>query len=67
MGSRTSDGPACEDCGATTETTGGWGKPSGTAGAATTFAQSVQRADWTLGHRGYLCTRCWWGRQRRAA
>lgn len=64
---RTSATPACEDCGTTIETTGGWSKPSGTAGASTTFTQRIQRADVTLGRLGYLCTRCWWGRQRRAA
>jgi hypothetical protein len=52
----------CEDCGAERETTGGWSKPSGTAGAATTFTQAVQAAPVVLGRPGHLCTKCWWGR-----
>ncbi|HMD60051.1 MAG TPA: hypothetical protein VKG78_01390 [Opitutaceae bacterium] len=58
---------ACEDCGARTETTGGWNRPSGVAGSASTFTQTVQRADHMLGHPGYLCTRHWWARARAAA
>jgi hypothetical protein len=60
---------ACEDCGAQSESTGGWSKPSGTAGAASVFTQQVQRADLLLGHKGYLCTRHWWARnfERQAA
>jgi hypothetical protein len=59
--------PSCENCGASEEITGGWSKPSGTAGYATTFTQPVQRADFILGHPGYLCTRCWWARARAVA
>jgi hypothetical protein len=54
---------ACEDCGRRVEATAGWSKPSGTAGHARPFAQPVQRADFVLGHRGYLCTPCWWARR----
>jgi hypothetical protein len=57
-----SDESVCEDCGATVEKTGGWSKPSGTAGAERIFTQKVQRADFMLGHEGYLCTLCWWRR-----
>lgn len=59
--------PRCEDCGASTERTGGWSKPSGTAGSESSFMQPVQRADFMLGHEGYLCTLCWWARMRQAA
>jgi hypothetical protein len=52
----------CEDCGARSESTAGWSKPSGTAGRETTFDQSVQPAPIMLGHDGCLCTRCWWRR-----
>jgi hypothetical protein len=60
MGSHTS--ASCEDCGATHEQSAGWSKPSGTAGHVTQFSQPVQRADWLLGHPGFLCTRHWWER-----
>lgn len=59
--------PACEDCGATDEATAGWGKPSGSAGHATAFVQTVQPAPVMLGHPGFLCTHCWWARARGVA
>lgn len=55
---------ACEDCGATHESTAGWNRPSGVPGASSAFTQSVQPAPVVLGHEGYLCTRCWWRRPR---
>lgn len=64
MTARVEAQPRCEDCETTAETTGGWSKPSGTAGSASVFVQGVERADFMLGHPGYLCTRCWWGRNR---
>lgn len=56
------DPSACHDCGASSEGTAGWSKPSGTSGHVTTFTQEVQPAPVMLGHDGRLCTRCWWAR-----
>jgi hypothetical protein len=67
-----SNGPRCEDCGAETESVtsfayGGSGSSRSGNHCAHTSIQLVQPAPAMLGHEGYLCGRCWWGRSRLSA
>jgi hypothetical protein len=48
--------PRCEHCGAEHETLGAFG----THGRQVAWQTPVGRADVVLGHKGYLCTPCWW-------
>lgn len=60
MSSDQSTSRECEHCGARTDSGSCWNRPSGTPGYVSRYVDQVQRADFALGHEGYLCTRCWW-------